>query len=743
MVLSVQNKVPAPKPPTRRRHAPTSSKVLETGLAVSGLAAGILILWDISGPAISVFKLVVCLVLPGWAVLRRLPDSDPAARLVWMAVTSAAIYTIFALLMVWSEFWHPRPAAAVALLAASALIVLSPVEHRSGSRRFGWRMDRLRLRGFKEFLPWLILGAAILLWGVAMAMTGSGQMGDFGLLPEFPAIWYLAVGLVVGLSIWGVAARRVGSPWIMSASLTGLVVMLYASASLLAVVPRLPWTYKHIAVTDLIGAVGRVDPSIDIYNRWPGFFSLSAFLGEVIGYRDALAYASWAEIGFALVDVVIVLAIARAISTNPRVYWTATLVFILTNWVNQNYYSPQAFSFTLYLTMCLIALTFLRGTPNRWVCAIEERLKRRHLLEGRQLKGRHLLTPEEYGERHGRSLRMAAIIAILVLQAVIVVSHQLTPYLAVLGLFPLFILGHFRPKWLGPALVVIALAYLLPNLDYVEGKYGLFSGFDVFANASYNPPQVEHLTDAGRWQARGTQVLSVFTGLLGMAGFLRRLLQGKVRTTLMVAWLAVAPVLGLVAQSYGGEGRFRVYLFALPWLSIGVAWLFWAGPMRTRKAVLGAGASLAAMALLFTGIYFQPEAGYRVSRDDVVAGKWLDARVEPGDLVFGMNYFFPLLIGPNYPRYLVWEQVDTLSGLLKNSSGSVTANDVVRHADGIRKTDRIYLVFSDGQQRNAAARKLFDADVLPKFERELAASNIVESVFDNGAVRIYEITRTR
>ena len=110
--------------------------------------------------------------------------------------------------------------------------------------------------------------------------------------------------------------------------------------------------------------------------------------------------------------------------------------------------------------------------------------------------------------------------------------------------------------------------------------------------------------------------------------------------------------MGLLGQSYGGEARFRVYLFALPWLAIGVAWLFWSGPIRTRKAAIGATASLSVMAVLFTLVYFQPEADYRVSKEDVLAGKWLDSHVQPGDLVFETNYFFPLLIGPNYPYYL-------------------------------------------------------------------------------------------
>ncbi|MCA4135036.1 hypothetical protein [Arthrobacter sp. M4] len=700
-------------------------------LAAAGVVAAALIFLDISAPGLSIFKLVVCLVVPGWAVIRMLPESDPAARLVWTAVTSAGIYTVLALAMAWTAFWQPRPAAAVTVLAGSACTVFIPVnQRRREPATAGGSAMRFGPRNLPGVLSWGVLAVAVGLWAGGLFLTDATNLGELGLLERFPLIWYVGVCLTLILCIWGVAGKRVASRPLLSASVGSLVVMLYGSASILSEVPRLPWTYKHIAVTDFIGAAGHVDPSIDIYNRWPGFFSLSAFLGETSGYRDALAYARWAEISYALVDVVVVLAIARVLSKNPRVYWTAALVFALTNWVNQNYYSPQAFSFTLYLSMCLIALTFLRGTPVKWVVAIERRLRRRRL---------HVVDDLTDHREHSVP-RIPAIVVILLLQAVVATSHQLTPYLAVLGLFPLFVLGYFRPKWLGPALFVIALAYLLPNFDYVESKYGLFSGFDVLSNASISPPQSSQLTQVDLLQARGTQVLSVLTALLAICGFARRMVRGEIRTTLLVAWMAVAPVLGLIGQSYGGEGRFRVYLFALPWLSIGVAWLFWSGPIRKWRAVVAASVSLVLMGALFVAIYFQPEAGNRISVEEATAGDWLDNRVKPGDLIFETNYFFPLLIGPNYPNYLEFESITSLSGSLKNSNGNPTVNDVLRFARKIRGTDTIYVVMSDRQARNAAERKLFPPGTLTSLENSLAGGSNVAKVFDNKAVRIYQIS---
>jgi hypothetical protein len=713
----------------RPQRLATSSRRMswELVLAACGLIAAALIALNPGDPFSAAFRFVVWMVLPGWAIVRRIPIADPAARLVCVAAASAVTATSLAVFMGWAELWHPRPVAVSILLGASALIVLRPLDPQRGKHKAVARPLRNLFR-LRNCLPWFLLAAAVLLWSFALPMADAQLLGDLGLLPELPLIWYAAVALILGLCIWGVAKPRISGRWFLIASTTILVVMLYASASLLAQVPRLPWVYKHIAVTDFISAAGHVDPSIDIYNRWPGFFATSAFLGEISGYPDAVSYASWAELGFALVNVTLVLAIARALSKSPRIYWTAALVFVVSNWVNQNYYSPQAFSFTLYLTMCLVALMFLRGNPIRWVGSIERRLLRRRLQA----------QDASAAPAPNRRLEAAAVIAVIVLQAVIVIGHQLTPYLAVLALFPLFVAGYFRPRWLGPVLLVMALAYLVPNFEYVEKNYGLFSGFDVFSNAS-NTPRAEPLTDAGRLAAHGAIVLSIFTGLLGVGGYIRRLRRGDVRTTLIVAWLAVAPAFGLLGQSYGGEARFRVYLFALPWLAIGVAWLFWPGGLRTRRTAIQLTACLAIMAALFTTVYFRPEADYRVSREDVVAGKWLDQQVRQDDLVFETNYFFPLLIGPNYPHYLEGGTITSLTEFLAAHKGRVTAQEVEAHANGIRPAQNIYLVFSDRQQRHADAHKLFEAQTLPKLEHEMSLSADADKVFDNSAVRIYRL----
>lgn len=715
-----------------------ASSAYDRLLALCGVLAAGLIMANLSHPALAVFEFAVWMILPGWAVVRWLPVADPFARMVWTGTTSAVLAAVAGLVMAWTGNWHPQPVAAGLLLAASAAVVFTRGRAEFHSAPARWWLSRLTERSFTGFLPWLILGAATLLWGVALAMTNTGPLDDFGLLTKLPAIWYAAVAIVFGLCIWGLVAKAITPSWIMGSSLTALVIMLYGSASLLSSVPRLAWTYKHIAVTDFISAAGRVDPSLDIYNRWPGFFSASAFLGQAFGYPDALAYASWSETASALVDVFIVVAIARALSINPRVYWTAGLVFALSNWVGQNYYSPQTFAYTLYLTMCLTMLTFLRGSPIKVVGALERWWTRR----GRVV--------EPSGDPTPRPLRIAAIIAVLVLQAVIAASHQLTPYLAVLGLLPLFVLGFFRPKWVGPALLGIAIIYLLPNWDYVGNRFGFFNGSDAVANATNRPADAVPSTPPERWQEIGLMVLSALTGILASLGFIRNLLNGQVRTTLLVGWLAIAPGFVLFVQAYGGEAILRVYLFALPWLAIGVGWFFWSGRRvwsgrhANRRRSVPAVISLSAMALLFTFTYLQPELDHRVPEGEVSAAKWLDAHVQPDDLIMGMHpalwQRFPFAIGANYYSYVATgmgaASVSDLLGAAPDTFGVAEVKEFV--ADYSPSTTKTYIIFSDSEEQNAVRLDGLDAAVLPRAEQQLVSGG-VEKVLDTGSVRVYRL----
>lgn len=641
---------------TRRGPRPAvTARSVDVSLAACSILAATFVLANPGGPLPAIFIAVTWLFVPGWALTLPLRIATPAARGLIAVLAGSAITALLSLVMAWTTLWFPQGAAAVVLLAASGFLGFVPRRY-PGVAADPFMLKRSRRR--RDFIGWVPASIGILamaLWVIGLAFSETGNIGKWGLLPVFPVVWYLAVAAILALCIWGVTARRVFPPRYMAGLVSALIVMLYASANIIETVPRLPWTYKHIAVTSFIDQFGRFDPSIDLYNRWPGFFTASAFLGRIAGYRDPASYATWAELMFPLIDAALVYAIARALSRNARASWTA------------------------------------------------------------------------------------AIVAVLVLQSVIAATHQLTPYLAVLAILPLSVVGYIRPRWLGLALLAIAIAYLLPNLGYIQSTYGLFSGFDFFANATYTPPNAAQSSGAAQFGSRAATILSGLTVLLAAAGWLRNLLRGNVGTTLIVGWLAVAPALALLGQTYGGEGRLRVFLFGVPWYAIGVAWLFCSGPVPRRRVNLGLSSMLVAMAVLFTITYFQPEADHLVAQKDTRAAHWLDARVEKGDLAVLAVANFPLFIGPNYWLYDSATKTSTLATYLKQSPKAISGTAIESYLKSLASPPHTYVIFSDSQANYARTHNLFDISLLDQVEGNIRADSQFRLVYDNSSARIYEL----
>lgn len=722
-----------------RRVRRSGLRAAELALAVFGLVAAALVVIDVPGPVRAVVVFAAVILLPGWTILRRLPSLELAARLILTVVGSIVVMTLLSLAMVWLGVWHPRGVVTLILVATSVTIAAWPVsgvvpaEARAAG---GWAPRALVPR--VSIVPWISLGAGAAAWIAGLAATNSTDLGQLGLLAEFPPYWYAAVIIAFVVALFALfTARRAHG--LLAASIGLLIVILYGSATLVENAPRLPWVYKHIAVTNYIFANGSVDPSIDLYNRWPGFFAFSATVGGATGLHDATSYAGFAEVFFALVDAVLVLALARAVSRHRRWAWTTVLVFSVGNWVGQNYYSPQAFAFVLYLAMALIVVTALGSEPGRLMRRVEGLLARPARRNG------YAVDTELVGTARSGRAWILAVVAVLALQAVIVASHQLTPYVAILGFLPLFLVGYLRPLWVGLLVVALPVIYLVPNLDYVESRFGLFSSFNPLANASESSVSSVGVSAAATLQSHGVVLLTGIAVLLALAGFVRRILNGHVRTTLVVAWLAFAPILTLLGQTYGGEGKFRIFLFGLPFYAMGVSWLFWTkrgsevrpGPLMRRIRGAGLVASLSVVLTLFVGTYFQPEASLRVSSNDVKAALWLDHRFQPDDTFFSVTDTFPELIGPDYPNYLQrYEQSRALTEIVASSPADVSTRTLAELIEQRSSAGHTWVAFSDTQTHTAAVAGTFTAADLQRIEASVARSSSLR--YDRDGVRIYE-----
>ncbi len=607
---------------------------------------------------------------------------------------------------------------------------MSPPASGSGGRAAA-RERRVRI------VAWTVPLAGAGLWAVGLILTDITALPSFGLIPVLAWPYWVGLALVVGgTTVLTHAPRLRHGPLL--AHLGVLIAMLYATAPALEDPPRYTYTYKHVAITQYIERYGTVEPSIDIYHRWPGFFSLSAWFSQVSGLLDPTSYAAWAEVYFTAIDALLVWVCIQAVARSQRTAWQATVLFTLTNWVGQNYYAPQAFGFVLMLGVLLLCLVALRTAPGpfgRWV----ERSVRL-LLRVRVAPRDHQPTAFR-GRLSGRTIGLA-----VMFDAVLAASHQLTPYVLLMQLAALVMGGYLRPWWVLVVTSAATIGYLVPNYDFVVHKYGLLTSTDPLANA--RSETVEGVPGADQLLiqhiALGT---AVFCFLFAFVGLVRRARRGFAGDAVVVGALIFTPVLTLVAQNYGGEAKLRVYLYALPWLCVGLCWaLSPEGEPRARlRSVLPVGMALG-LTVAFIAQFLGREDINMLSRDEVGAAAYLfnSSNVQPGSIVMLTAPNFPERYGPLYFR-LARANLPTLT-----SSDFGERPLLFPRGDDVEEAARLieleegtsgYLVFSQGQEAYARNNQLYAPHALRAFEGAVAQSARFRLVYDTPTARIYELVK--
>lgn len=454
------------------------------------------------------------------------------------------------------------------------------------------------LRSLPGALPALMAIAAIPLWLSGMAVTDIGQMNDLGLVSVLPPQVYASILLLVGAAFLLLMGRRPAN-LALSVILVLLVVALYAMPIVLEQVPRMAVTWVHDGFIEYIRRTGTVAPGLEARFDWPGFFILGAFLSTIAGLPDSLSLAAWAPVYFELAYLLPLALIFRALTPDLRLVWAGLFLFELTNWIGQDYFSPQAVNYFLYLVILAAFLTWFRVQHPR-----SERLAA--WLDARGLAGRLIargyafLTPDELPARPLSGRQQAAVVAaIIVIFAFVSYSHQLTPFFTVAGVLALALFNRTSLRSLPILMGVMALAWVsYMTVPFLEGHVVSLLKEIGQLGATVSSNVVNRVVGSPEHQFVVTFRLAFTLALWALAalGALVRYRDGRRDATLALLAVAPAPLVGI--QAYGGELILRLYLFTLPFVVLFAAGLVFgrpAGrpPLLVGLLALGAVASIA------------------------------------------------------------------------------------------------------------------------------------------------------
>jgi hypothetical protein len=584
-----------------------------------------------------------------------------------------------------------------------------------------------RLLPALAILPALI---ALVVWRLSLRHVSVENLDDYGLPPALPPAWYAALATCTLGAVATLCTRRPRG-WLVALYIGAVIAILFATVPVLSEVPHYSWSYKHFGVTSYLELHGATNPNVDIYNRWPGFFAVSAFFSLVAGHANPASYAAWFEVVFVTLDAILIVAAIRAIHPDTRVAGGAVLFFVLGNWVGQNYYSPQAFTFLLSLGVVTIILRHLRSeSPSRlWirVASIIERLSRAPQEDPR------LPSPQWP--------RAAAIAAAIGVDIVIIASHQLTPYILLIDAALLAVLGILRPRWIVLIMAGLTLFYLSLNFEYIQRNFGIFTSLDPFSNAKHSSLYDLAPQPGKDFNALAGQLSALTVWLLTIASMLRLAPQGLALRAMPFALLAFAPFIVILGQNYGGEASLRVILFSLPWCGALTVWAWSTLRSRALSAILAC-AVATVMAAFFIPAYLGAEELNLMPQSEVQASHYFYEHAEPGTVLMLSGPNFPIRYSARY-NFFTGPKGDDDPNLLRTSrfrERPLGPADVSSVADVIHQyAPRGYILFSTTSNRYAKVFRLTPPGALSDLEAAVAKSHIFRLWYSDPDVRIYEL----
>ncbi|WAJ32799.1 hypothetical protein OUO20_17170 [Arthrobacter sp. FX8] len=119
-----------------------------------------------------------------------------------------------------------------------------------------------------------------------------------------------------------------------------LVLILFGAAVFVTDVPRGEVAFRHLGIADAMSRNVAIDPNIDAYFNWPGFFALLATVLGTAGL-DPVSVALWAPVFNVGLWLVAVAVVTRYLISDPRRRWLVLWLFCLGNWQDQDYLSPR------------------------------------------------------------------------------------------------------------------------------------------------------------------------------------------------------------------------------------------------------------------------------------------------------------------------------------------------------------------------------------------------------------------
>jgi hypothetical protein len=579
---------------------------------------------------------------------------------------------------------------------------------------------------------------AFFLWAISLQHVSVYDMNDLGLISVLsPKIIIALVILMISFGFTLQQPRLKVS--VLALHLIILIIILYGTENIIEEAPHFATVYRHEGYIEYILRNGSVLPNFDVYSSWPIFFVLGAFVTRAAGYQTILGYAGWAPVFYNLIYFGPIYMVFTSVTTNKRLIWLGLWFFYLTNWVQQDYFSPQGLNLFLYLVIIAILLKWFKIPPKVRSLVKEQRQQPTGLLS--QLVPRFLnwlrasdpfFTPVQPWQRN------ILLVCLILIFGLVVSSHPLTPLSTLASVTALVVFQRCYPLWfpilmaimIGAWFFLMAQPLLAGHLSLVTGDLGNVSSnvsSSVAARTSQGDPLHQFI-------ALMRIIMTAFIWILAFLGVVRRLFKGYMDITYIL--LAVTPFTLIVAGSYGGEMFLRIYFFSLPIMVFFAASLFYnKHTLVIRKtSLLMTVAIIATNLVLLGGLFFTRYGNERV---DYMTYKEFDS----------VKYFYSiappnslLLEGWNDTpweyqddeKYLYYSMTDVIPDAVIHTNVS----KVIKFIES-QKRSHTYLIFTRSSKAASYSLDGLPSDMLDRLEDAMLKSGKFKMVYNNRDAQIF------
>jgi hypothetical protein len=431
----------------------------------------------------------------------------------------------------------------------------------------------------------------VVLGCVAASHGDQTQIGAWGLIQALPLLYFVSTALLTVSFFLELFRRDRSSTLVLAAHLIGLVVLLHGAPGFLEQEPRFATAWLHVGYTDQILDHHVSAPKIDARFNWPGFFGAAAAITGAGGLGSALALLRWAPVFIVLLYLPPIYVIGKHLTGSGTATWLGLWLFLLVNWVGQDYYAPQALGFVLYLMSIAVIVTFFRDGTH---VPLGPRISARR--EGLSYDGLPDVTV-------GPRIKIALVVLLVLLASALAVSHQLSPIVFVLASMALVLVGRFRLLVFPAIAGVLTLGWIsVGATPYWIGHLGTIFGGVGDVNAVVGNSVGERIGGSAVHLA----LVNLRLGLTGAVWALMAL-------STIILWIRRHPPITLfaltatpfvmVAQNYGTEGVLRIFLFSAPFACLIIAQMLVALVDRRPEQVLVAATALALVPLFLLTRY--------------------------------------------------------------------------------------------------------------------------------------------